>query len=53
MNKLLNPYVILPLTGCVMGGVFAACGDARAGAVAFCFPIMILLFFIFEQRDQL
>lgn len=45
MNKLLSPSVLLPLMGCVMSGVFAACGDTVAGVAAFCFPIatMVLL----------
>ena len=44
VNKLLNPSVLLPLMGCVMAGVFAACGDTTAGIAAFCFPIASLVF---------
>nr|DAG46335.1 MAG TPA: hypothetical protein [Caudoviricetes sp.] len=29
--------------GCVMAGVFAACGDTAAGIAAFCFPIACLV----------
>nr|DAE61245.1 MAG TPA: Photosystem I reaction centre subunit VIII [Caudoviricetes sp.] len=39
MNKLLNPSVLLPLIGCVMGIAFASFGDTVAGVAAFCFPI--------------
>lgn len=44
MNKLLNPYLLLPMTGCAMGVAFAAFGDTTAGIAAFCFPIATLVF---------
>lgn len=43
MNKLLNPSLLLPMTGCAMGVAFAAFGDTVACLVAFCFPLAVLL----------
>lgn len=50
MNKLLNPSVLLPLIGCVMGIAFAAFGDTVAGVAAFCFPIACLVFLRCAER---